>query len=633
MPKGADLDGSRRKFLTAAGTVATALVAGCAGEDQLTDEGGTDAPDGESGDGSGGDGSGGDGSDGDGSGGDGDDDDSDSSMEETAAAASLSLSIPEASNFDPVQIKGDGSVTVSNHVFDGLFTLPQDTLEPTGKLVDSYTVSDDGRTYTFELKQGVEFHDGTELTASDVVYSWERLAASDNSQESGAILDSPFILAHETTTETVDGEEQELYKPGTLGVEAVDEYTVETTLETAFFDSLFWFAYGSLSPVPEGIVGDVEGYDGEMEYPEFSSQSPVGTGPYEIDEVDTGTNISLSAFDGYYGEAPGPDGIEMQVVQSADTRYQRAINQEVHVFELPNSRFDPSKVTIDERLELGGTVGTYGELENGETVNYATWDEAYSAYFIINCQRVDRPIRRAMAYAVNQQNFVEQAFRGVGKPAYHYTPPSVFPGGQDAYDQHAKENYPYGYNEARVDDARAVMEEAGYSDGNPASITLTVYNDRNPDAYSQIAELMRTKFNSVHIEMEIEQAPFGTIIDQAISGNLDIFSLGNGLEYPSPADTLQYAYPTDSNFSRWEGTEAAERALEGWNQVQENLGTSEADQQARNEAFLQMEEAAWEDAPVLFNYHPRGQRWWYDEADVPVRPSGFHTEHYGNVQL
>jgi len=592
MPKRAgDGGSSRRQFLTATGTVATALVAGCAGVD---DEG--------EGDGGGSDGT-------------------------------LSLSIPEASNFDPVQIKGDGSQVVADHVFDNLFALPQDDLAPTTQLVEEYEVSDDGLTYTFTLKEGVEFHDGTELTAGDVTYSWERLAASDNSQEGGSILDEPFVIDHETRTETVDGEEQEVYEPGTLAVEATDEYTVEATLRQPFFDSLFWFAYGALSPVPEGIVGDVGDYDGETDYAEFSGQSPVGTGPFEVDSVDTGTNVTLAAFDGYHGDAPGPEEIDMQVVQSADTRYQRAINRDVDVFRLPNTRLDPSKITVEGERELGGTVGTYGELENGETANYATWDEAYTAYFIINCQRVERPVRRAMAYAVNQQNFVDQGFRGVGKPAYHYTPPSVYPGGQEAYDQHARENYPYGYNESRTDEARSVMETAGYGPDDEASVTLTVYNDRNPDAYDQIAEVLRTKLASVYVDLSIETAPFGTIIDQAIQGNLDVFSLGNGLEYPSPADTLQFAYPSDSNFSRWEGTDAAQRSLQAWNRVQENLGTSDADQQARNEAFVEMEEAAWEDVPVLLNYHPRGQLWWYDDVDVTPRPTGFHKLQFDDTTL
>lgn len=599
---------NRREFLTVAGTAATVALAGCAGGESSLEE--TDTT------GSGED-SATEGSDGDDGGGE----------------SRLSASIPEASTFDPVQIKGDGSQIVANHVFDGLFGLARGSLEPEGELVTGYERSDDRTTYRLDIKEGVQFHDGTELTADDVAYSLERLAASDNSQEQGSILDTPFVIAHESTTETVDGEEQEVYDPGTLAVEAVEEYAVEIQLEQPFFDSLFWFAYNALDPIPEGIVGDIEGYDGEMEYTEFASQAPVGTGEFAVANVNTGSEVTLDVFGEYHGEAPGYDGIDLSVVQNANTRYQRIANRDVDVFRLPTSRFDPSAVSIDETTDLGAEVGTYGELDNGETVNYQTYDEAYTAYFIINCERIERPIRRAMAYAVNQETWLDQAFKGVGSPAYHYTPPSVYPGGQEAYMEHARENYPYGVNESRMSDAQAEMEAAGYGEDSPAEVTLTVYTDRNPDAYQRIAEQMRSRLSAAYIELSIDTAPFNTIINGAINGELDMFSLGNGLEYPSPADMLQFAYPSDGNFSQWFDTDAAQRSAEAWATVQNNLGVSEADQQARNEAFIEMEEAAWEDVPVLLNYHPRGQRYWYDDVDVPTRSTGFHAREYDDVSF
>ncbi len=75
-----------------------------------------------------------------------------------------------------------------------------------------YEVSDDFTTYTFQLKDAT-FHNGDTVTASDFAYAFERLTASDNSSRAYFVLDS-LGVTHETTTETVDGEEQEVYKPG-----------------------------------------------------------------------------------------------------------------------------------------------------------------------------------------------------------------------------------------------------------------------------------------------------------------------------------------------------------------------------------------------------------------------------------
>jgi peptide/nickel transport system substrate-binding protein len=309
------------------------------------------------------------------------------------------------------------------------------------------------------------------------------------------------------------------------------------------------------------------------------------------------------------------------------------MNENVDVFRLPNSQFDPAKVSIEETRELSQEVGTYGPLENGRTANYSTWDEAYTAYFIFDCSRVEKPVRQALNYAVNQENFVEQGFRGVGEPAYHQAPPTVYPGGKEAYDQHAQENFPYGYREAQLDQARTVMEEAGYGENNRASLTLTLYNDRNPDAYSRIADLIRGKAESIYVDLQIERAPFNTIIDEAVSGNLDMYTLGNGLEYPSPQDMLKFGRPYDGNLVRWreDPSDASQRAADAWETVQNNPEPTDEAEQARADAFIRMEEAIWEDAIYLTNYHPRGRQSWYDEVDVPIQTSGFHDRLFDGV--
>jgi peptide/nickel transport system substrate-binding protein len=191
-----------------------------------------------------------------------------------------------------------------------------------------------------------------------------------------------------------------------------------------------------------------------------------------------------------------------------------------------------------------------------------------------------------------------------------------------------------------MDDARAVMEEAGYSDSDPYQLTYTSYTDRKPDAYNRIGQILQSQLSNVHIELELEQAPFSAIIDGALNNRLEFFSLGNGLAYPSPADTLRLAHPTESNFTRWgdvDGkgpqTEAATRASEAWATVQDNLGPSESARQARNEAYLAIEECNWEDVPALLDYHPIDQQYWYDTVDTTVKTSSFHEFQYDTLSM
>ncbi|WP_435065552.1 ABC transporter substrate-binding protein [Halobaculum sp. EA56] len=559
-------------------------------------------------------------------------------------ASKLDIAISSTDSFDPIKIKGDGSTKVTQQIYDTLTYLPQGSIEPELQLASDYTVSNGGTRYTFQLKEGVSFHDGSTLTAQDFVYSWERLAASENAQESKIILLGSFQVDHQKDAEGN-------YEPGSLAVEAVDDYTLQVDLVRPFTDALYNFSYGALAPVPEGIVGDIEGYEGELSYQEFAQQNPIGSGPYQFESFTPGTGVSLSKFSEYHGTGGNVETIDMQILEDPNARFTYALNNNSDVFQVPTSKFTQRKATLTTTKEFGQRVGTYGPLSNGETVNYGTFPTNYTSWFIFNCNRVERPVRRAVNHVANQEVLLSQAFKGLGQPAYHYTPPSVFPGGADAYTAHAKtganaqtewgqDGFPYGYRQSQIDAARQVMEDAGYGSDSPYDLTFTIYTDRKPGAYQRIAQILQSKLKPAHIDLTIDKRPFSAIIDGAINNKLDFFTLGNGLAYPSPADSLKFAYPNANNFSRWgktdgkgEATPATKRAKEAWETVANNFGPSEEAQQKRNEAYLVLEEANWHDAPVMLNYHPVSQQFWYDRVDMTVKTSSFHERQYDQLSI
>lgn len=614
-----DSNPTRRRFLYGAAASTVPLVAGCAGQSSsattTTTQNPTGTPTGTT-----------------------------TNTTGATSQSKLDLSISSTDSFDPIKIKGDGSTKVTQQVYDTLTYLPKGKIEPELNLARDYSVSKNGKRYTFDLKRGVTFHNGDELTASDFVYSWERLAASKHGQESKVILSGAFQIAHETTS---NGS----YKPGSLAVDAIDEYTLQVDLMRPFSDALFEFSYGSLAPIPEGIVGDVHGYDGKISYQKFAQENPIGTGPYQFKSIQPGTSVVLESFPDYHGDSGHVDTIDMQILEDPNARYTYAVNGNADMFVVPTAKFKPASASLGEPKEFGQRVGTYSGLSNGKTVNYGTYPTNYTSWFIFNCNRVKRPVRRAVNYVANQETLVNQAFKGLGQPAYHYTPPSVFPGGADAYEAHAKsgkhaqtkwgqDGFPYGYRESRIDEARRVMEDAGHDESNPYELTFSIYTDRKPQAYQRIAQILQEKLQPAHVNLTIDKRPFSAIIDGAINNQLDFFTLGNGLAYPSPADSLKFAYPNQNNFSRWgavdgtgEETPAAKRAKDAWQTVQNNLGHSKEAQQKRNEAFIVLEEANWHDAPVMLNYHPVAQQFWYDRVQTTVKTSSFHEQQYDLVQI
>lgn len=587
---------SRRRFLQATGGAASAVaIAGCTGDDSGAPE------DGGSGNQSGNQSSGG-------------------QTNRDVKENYIQLDNSTIETLDPVANTGTAGGRVIVNTCDSLMMYPDAEATVTEALASEYQVSDDNTTYTFTLKDAT-FHNGDTVTAQDFVYSFERLAASDNSKRSYFILDS-LGVAHETETVTKDGEETEVYSSGTLGVKAVDEKTLEISLSQAFHASLEMLAYASFAAVPEGIVGDIEGYDGEMEYNKFAS-SPVGAGPFQFENWEKGTAVEVSKFDDYYGTVAKTEGVHWQIIEDTQALYNYGQNKNADAIRIPSSEYDASKISIDKEDDVGRSIGTYGPMRNGETANYMSVPEIGVFYVGFNMEAVPKPVRQAFAYAMNQQTMVQEVFKGRGEPAYHFTPPSIYPGGAKQYANHAKNNYPYGYNESQLDKARQVMEEAGYGPDNMYEVQWTQYQSTT---WEDMAKIIRDQLQSAHINMKIEKAPFSTLLKRGRNGNMEVYTLGWIADWPAADNFLQLLNPPQTDTSKsaptsyinWssETGDSAQAATNAWEKISNNLAPSDSAAQAREEAYVTMEEANWDDVGFLPVYHSLGERFWYDWMDI-----------------
>lgn len=342
----------------------------------------------------------------------------------------LSGSSATFNSLDPVASGNTASGAKIMNMFDAPTNYENGTTEVTNLLITDYEISDDLTEYTFNLKEGVQFHgDYGEMTADDIVYSFRRLMESSNSTNQYFPV-SVLGIEHETDG---NGNVTEA-----TGVEAVDDYTFRITLESPFPYGLEVLAYSAFSVIPEGIVGDIDGYDGDMEYAEFSASNPVGTGPFEFVKWESGNGGEFSAdtFDDYHGDSIAFDGIDDAIITDPTAQYNYFLNENSDIDGIPTSQYDPSLVSVDETLEGGREVGSYGPLDNGKTVNYSGVPTIDTYYVGFNLQKVPKPVRQAMAYVVNREQFVSDVFKGRGAGAWHLQPPQVFKGGQEGYDEH-----------------------------------------------------------------------------------------------------------------------------------------------------------------------------------------------------
>ncbi|WP_256297893.1 ABC transporter substrate-binding protein [Haloarchaeobius salinus] len=612
----------RRKFLKATGGAATALaLAGCTG-DNNEDPGGTETQ----------------GTDDPGTGTGTEEDDGFEESDRT-----LQLTNATMSTLDPIASTDTANGRVIQQVFDGLMNYPNGEIEVEPLLSTDYEVSEDYTTYTFTLKEDATFHNGDTVTASDFVYSFERLTASPNSRRAYFVT-SAMGIEHEMETVTNDeGEEVEQYAPGSLGVTAVDETTLEIQLAAPFHSTLEMLAYTAFGAIPEGLVDDTPGYDGEIGYDEFARNNPISAGPFTFENWETNTMAEVSRFDDYHGDGPLIGGVHWQIITDTDALYNYGQNKNADLPPMPTSKYDPSLVSIEDEDEAGRQLGTYGPMQNGETVEYAAVPTINTFYIGLNAKNVPKPVRQAIAYAMDQHEGVDQVFKGRGEPAYHFSPPRIYPGGTSAYDEHAEQNYPYGYGETRLEDARQVMEDAGYGSNNQYEITFTTYES---PTWQGLGTLLRDKLVNAHINMNLEEAPFATLLNRGRNGNLAAYSLGWSMDWPAPDNFWGQLVPdlTDTDreggargaYVDWDDVEggAVDQMNSAWETVQNNQAPNEQAASTRGDAYVQMEEANWEDMVLLPCYHRTDERFVYDWVDIdPYGASGGSRQKYTQATI
>lgn len=605
---------TRRGFLTAAGTGAAAAIAGCSGSGDTTTT----------------------------------NDDSNNQGTQTTGTQSTGgtlqlMSSGPIQSLDPIAAKGSGAGY--NQYGESLLTFPNGLYPPEPALVKDYSISEDGLTYTFTLKEGLTFHDGSELTAQDVVYSFRRLAGSSNSRNKDDIIGETMTIEHEKKASNASPEDETTlddYVSGSLAVRAPEKYTFEFTLQSPFEFTLFQIAGGTFAILPENAVGDIEGYDGEYGYNEFFSTANggpkySGLGAFKIESWTKASELELSAFENYWDGAPKLDGVRYTIVSSGNTRLNRFKNDNAHILsDMPTASFNPSQVTINDQ-KGNRKVGTY-EFQDGTTVNYGQIPALTTEYIVFNTKRVPIPVRKAFAYALNQHEVAKNIYKGVATPGYHITPPAPYPtfeegvspsetytrhaeSGYMSNTQYAENGYPYGYGETRLDDAQRVMEDAGYGPDNKFKLTAT--NISGNDAYARVFTRLQSKLRSAHIQMDITEASFGTIISQAISGDMDVFALGDGMEYPGPQNFLRFLHGSNpqSQFTRWgaEGSyyneELYQLATSTW---EEKYASDGATPKTQAEAFQTIEEVNWASVQELPTVHPIDQRFWHQNVDVEM---------------
>lgn len=318
----------------------------------------------------------------------------------------------QLTTLEPQETTDTDSAAVRFQIYNGLVTMTE-AGQPVADLAESWEISEDGTVYTFELREGVTFHDGAELDAAAVVTSFERLLAEDRDTSASAY-----------------------FKPIVQDVRAVGEYTVEFTLNEPFAPFLNTLAHAAAHIVSPAAI---------EEYGDDLGQNPVGTGPYRFVEWVRGERLVLEAFEDYFLGAPPLDGIEYRIIPEASTRVALLETGEADII---------LRVSPDEADRLAETAGV--TLQNTST--------ARAMFLAINTTREpfdDVRVRQAINHVVDVRTIVDALF-GTDTPVLDSPlAPNVF-----GY----VPTKTYDHNPER---ARGLLEEAGYE---ASEITIALWS-------------------------------------------------------------------------------------------------------------------------------------------------------------
>lgn len=340
----------------------------------------------------------------------------------------------EPRSLDPHRAVGNSAAVILYDLFTGLMTLDASGKVTPG-VAESYSVSDDGLTYTFNLRDGLKWSDGQSLTAADFVYSFRRLLTPETAARFASQL-YPIVNA-----QAVNRGEKE---PDALGVMAEDAQTLTVTLNrpTAYLPQLM--ASNAASPVPRHVI-EVEGRSWTR------AEKMVSNGAYKLVEQVPATLIRAQKNDAFYDAANvSIDEIIYYPTENQGTSLSRFRAGELDVIlNFPADQIARIRETMPETLRITPALGVYYLAPN---VRSAPFD--------------DPRVRRALSLAIDRDAIVARLLPPGVTPATNIVPPVT--GGYSG----TAADYSTTPIAERMQEARDLLREAGYNADNPLTFSF-----------------------------------------------------------------------------------------------------------------------------------------------------------------
>jgi peptide/nickel transport system substrate-binding protein len=463
----------------------------------------------------------------------------------------------DPSQFDPQSLSATAIWRSIENMYDTLTRIKPDlTIEPS--LAESWDISEDGTVYTFHIRQGVTFHDGSPLTADDVAFTYTRLLDPATGSQSTATLISikgaqalaSAGAAGEGTPTPTDSQAAVDAAKAALGIKVVDPNTLEITLEAPDASFLTSISDGSAIIYSKAFV---EANNNDV------TQVVNGTGPFKLDEYIPNTSIKASRFDGYWEQGlPYFDGLEMTIAAEDTARTGLIIQGGADYIEYaPLRDVDTLKQNADLKL--------YGESNtNIRFLGFNLTREPFNKL----------EVRQAIAKVVDRTPMIESCVFGHGTAVATVFPPDFWA---------ALDVQPEAPD---IEGAKQLMATAGYADG--FKTTMTSWSEYS--FLSNAAIVLQEQLKQIGIEAEMVLLDAGTMIQTVyINNDFDMAVTGTS-GYVDPHGVMIENFMTGSsgNFVGYSNSQVDDLI---------NQGQVESDTEKRADIYRQIQQILLQDLP------------------------------------
>ena len=439
------------------------------------------------------------------------------SATETAADGGKELAVqigPDPETVDPALNSASDGGNMILHAYECLLTVGQDESLQPGQ-AESWEISEDGLTWTFHLRDGLKWSDGSDLTANDFVYSWKRVC--------DPVVAAPYA---ETVLGMVKGYEEAIAgNLDALAVTAPDDKTlvVELNAPCSFFGSLAAFA--TLSPVQQATIE--KNGDAWATAPE----TYVSNGPFYMTEWVPGSHITFSK-NPYYWDADSIklDKLKFVLMEDSNAAYSAYQTGEVLLIkDVPTEEIPSLEGNAD--FHVDPIIGTY--------------------YLSVNIEREpfnNADVRKALSLAIDREYVAGTLMQGTYSAASNFMGPGWIDTDETEFMSNANGGETYidiTNHEANVEQAKQLLADAGYPNGE--GFPAITYTTNDVGYHKVVAEYLQQAYAELGIDLQVNIVEWSSFTPMRRNGEYDIARNGWVGDYSDPSNMLDLFYSTNGN--------------------------------------------------------------------------------------